>query len=91
MESVLSLAEEVQKRLAVLSPEQLCIEDESALHAGHKGNNGGGHFKVTIVSACFNGKTQIARHRMVYQSLAGLIPECIHALSIQAYSPDEFT
>lgn len=85
----LTLAEEIRQKLAVLSPSQLQLEDESARHAGHKGNSGGGHFKLLIVSSQFCGKSPIIRHRLIYQALAGMIPQRIHALSIQAVATDE--
>lgn len=85
----MTLTEEIQQKLGVLSPEKLELEDESASHAGHKGNTGGGHFKLFIVSSHFCGKSQIIRHRLVYQALAEMIPHRIHALSIQAVATDE--
>jgi BolA protein len=89
MSETLSLADEVRQKLAVLAPTQLQLEDESALHVGHRGNGGGGHFKLTIVSSQFCGKSPIIRHRLIYQALAGMIPQRIHALSIQALATDE--
>jgi BolA protein len=89
MSETLSLADEVRQKLAVLAPTQLQLEDESALHVGHRGNSGGGHFKLTIVSSQFCGKSPIIRHRLIYQALAGMIPQRIHALSIQALATDE--
>jgi BolA protein len=80
----MTLIEEITTRLQVLKPITLDIEDESALHAGHKGNGGGGHFKLTISSEKFNELTQLARHRMIYDLVNDLIPTRVHALSIQA-------
>ncbi|HEY0907629.1 MAG TPA: BolA family protein [Methylophilus sp.] len=80
---------EIVRRLQVLQPETLQLEDESALHQGHRGNNGGGHFRLSVKSSQFSGKSQIMRHRMVYQLLQDLMPHQIHALSIQASSPEE--
>jgi BolA protein len=85
----MTLIDEMRSRLAALEPTELDIKDDSALHAGHAGNTGGGHFTLTIVSSQFCGKSQIIRHRSVYQALAGLIPNRIHALSIQAIATDE--
>lgn len=71
-----------------LQPVELSIEDESHLHAGHAGAAGGaGHFRVRIVAAAFAGKPLIARHRMVYDALAEMMPREIHALSISAGIP----
>ena len=67
-----------------LTPESLQVIDESHLHAGHAGAASGGHYRVLIRSARFAGSSRIARHRLVYDALAGLIPLGIHALAIEA-------
>ncbi|PCI54681.1 MAG: transcriptional regulator [Methylophilaceae bacterium] len=85
----MSLAETIKNRLASLEPIHLEIEDDSAAHAGHKGNMGGGHFNIKMTSSHFSQKSQIMRHRLIYQALNGLIPQQIHALSIVAISPDD--
>jgi BolA protein len=85
----MNLIKEIKTRLQVLSPTELEIQDDSALHAGHKGNGGGGHFNLKIVSAEFNGKSQVARHRVIYQLMNDLIPHQIHALSIHAIASNE--
>ncbi|MEZ0316706.1 MAG: BolA family protein, partial [Methylophilaceae bacterium] len=56
---------------------------------GHAGNTGGGHFTLTVVSSQFCEKSQIIRHRLIYQAVADLIPTKIHALSIRAIASDE--
>lgn len=86
---MMNLTDEIRARLADLESSHLEIEDDSAQHAGHAGNTGGGHFTLTIVSSHFSGKSRIMRHRVVYQSLEDLIPSRIHALSIRAHAPDE--
>lgn len=83
------LTDIIKSRLDSLEPINLEIQDDSALHAGHKGNTGGGHFTVKIVSSQFSQKSQIMRHRLVYQLLNDLIPQQIHAISILAISPDD--
>ena len=50
------------------------LVDESYKHAGHSGMEGAHrktetHFKVTIVSEAFEGKSLIARHRAVNECL----------------------
>lgn len=85
----MSLSEEITSRLQIFTPISLEITDNSALHAGHKGSGGGGHFTLKMTSSQFLGKSQIMRHRLIYQALADLISTKIHALSIQAYTPDE--
>lgn len=82
-------ADLLRERLATLNPIRLEIMDDSAAHAGHAGNRGGGHYSVIIESSHFSGKSTIIRHRLVYQCLADLIPDTIHALSIKALAPDD--
>jgi BolA protein len=73
-----------------LSPSQLDVEDESHRHRGHEGaKDGRGHFRVRIVSSAFAGKAALARHRMVYAALGDMMTTDIHALAMDARSPDE--
>lgn len=73
-----------------LTPVSLKLEDESHLHIGHAGAEGGrGHYRVHIVSAKFAGLRATARHQLVYRSLGELMQTDIHALSITAQTPDE--
>ena len=73
-----------------LAPETIEVVDDSHKHAGHAGARGGqGHFSVDIVSAAFAGKLPLARHRMVYAALGGMMQTDIHALAIRARTPDE--
>lgn len=75
---------------AAFAPERLDVVDESHLHAGHAGaRDGRGHFRVHIVSPDFAGRLPLARHRAVYAALGELMSTDIHALSIEAYTPDE--
>lgn len=85
-----SLSETMRAQLAVLDPVRLDIRDTSARHAGHVSEHGGsGHFAMTIVSARFAGKRMMERHRMVYDALGTLMKRDIHALSIEAKTPEE--
>ena len=75
---------------AAFEPEDLLLKDQSHLHAGHAGaREGKGHFDVRIVSNAFAGKSLIQRHRLVYDALGDLMDTEIHALKIQAKTPDE--
>ena len=82
--------EQIHTALAeALAPQSLEIVDDSHLHAGHAGAREGRHFTVRIAAAAFAGKTRVARHRLVYDALAALIPRGIHALAIDARVPDD--
>ena len=84
-------AETIRSRLsAALAPTALDIEDESHRHVGHAGaRDGRGHFRVRIVSAAFEGQSPLARHRAVYAALGDLMQTDIHALVIDARTPEE--
>ena len=66
------------------------VEDESAQHAGHAGAaSGGGHYRVMVVSSLFEGKTLVARHRLVYAALAKEMQGEIHALALTTLTPTQ--
>ena len=67
------------------------LVDDSAQHAGHAGAQPGGgtHWRLLIVSSRFEGKSSVARHRMVYEALGPLMQNPIHALNITARTPAE--
>ncbi len=71
------------------APSRLEIVDDSDKHAGHRSAGGRGHFQVHIVSASFRGKRPLERHRMIYGALGDAMETEIHALSIQAKTPEE--
>jgi acid stress-induced BolA-like protein IbaG/YrbA len=48
------------------------------------------HFEAVVVAPQFAGKRLIQRHQMVYATLGEAVGREIHALSIQAHSPDEW-
>jgi BolA protein len=83
--------QQIQERLtAEFAPLHLQVKDQSHLHVGHAGaRDGMGHFEATIVADAFAGKSRIERHRLVYAALGSLMQTDIHALKINAYSPDE--
>ena len=85
----MSIDAAMRERLASLSPSRLEIEDDSALHAGHAGAREGGHFRLTIVSGQFAGKSRVMRHRMVYEALGPLMQRGIHALALHTLAPEE--
>lgn len=72
-----------------LSPVKIVVDDESAMHVGHAGSREGGHFRVHVVSERFRGLNSLARHRMVYQAVAELMGQGIHALAVDARTSDE--
>ena len=86
----MSVTEEIRAALQeALQPETLVIEDESEKHRGHAGYRDGGesHFQVRIVSAAFNGKSRIERHRAVHAALGPDLVSRIHALALSLDVP----
>ena len=72
-----------------LAPKSLEIIDDSAHHAGHAGAREGGHYRVMLVAEAFRGHSQLERHRLVYAAVAPLMHGAVHALNIQARTPEE--
>ena len=88
----MSVAGNIEKKLTeALAPSRLAVEDESHKHEGHGGWRPGGetHFKVTIVSTAFDGKSRVDRQRMVYEILADEMAGQVHALALTTRAPDE--
>ena len=79
----------IRERLNFLSPKKLEIINESHLHKGHAGNNGGEHFKIRIQSLLFQDKNMVERHKMIYKALNDLIQHTINAISIKAEVPED--
>ncbi len=87
----MNTAEKIEKILReTLAATVVEIEDESALHVGHAGAaSGGGHYRVKIVSPLFEGRTQVQRHRMVYNVLSAEMQRTIHALALTTLAPSQ--
>lgn len=86
----MSKIDTIRARLACLEPQSLEVFDDSHQHLGHGGYRAdGSHFRMRIVSAQFEGKNKVARHRMVYAALGELMKEDIHAMNIDARTPAE--
>jgi BolA protein len=81
----------VEKLTKAFAPESLSVIDESDRHRGHAGWREGGetHFRVSIVTDAFAGKSRLDRHRMINQILAAELAGGIHALAIEAAAPGE--
>lgn len=74
-----------------LAPTALSVVDESHQHAGHSGWREGGetHFRLDVVSAAFEGKSRVERHRMVNAVLDDAFKRGLHALALRARTPGE--
>ena len=86
------VADQIRRKLTeALSPVDLDVIDESGRHAGHAGARPEGetHFRVRIVSRAFAGMNRIARQRRMHEILADELRTRVHALSIDAKTPEE--
>ena len=87
MDRVQAIRERINRKLGT---DLIEIMDKSHHHIGHAGAaTGGGHFAVKVVSDKFFNRSVLERHRMIYQAVNDLMPSEIHALSIQALTPEE--
>ncbi len=78
----------IQKLQDCLSPEHLEVINESHMHNVPPGSES--HFKVIAVSAAFEGKMLVARHRMINQALAEELAGPVHALALHTMTPGEW-
>ena len=88
----MGVQETISRKLTeTFAPLSLKVLDESHQHEGHAGHRPGGetHFRVYIVADAFRGKSRLARHRMINETLAGELQSGVHALAIHAAAPDE--
>ena len=76
------------KLMDSLSPLHLEIVNESHNHNVPEGSES--HFKVVAVSDSFEGKTLIARHRMINKLLEQELASGIHALALHTMTPEEW-
>lgn len=70
------------------SCEYLEVLNESHQHSVPK--NSETHFKVTIVSENFTGKSKVSRHQSIYALTQKMMAEGLHALALHTYDPSEW-
>ncbi|MFZ4126073.1 MAG: BolA/IbaG family iron-sulfur metabolism protein [Rickettsiales bacterium] len=67
--------DEITKRIQAAIPDaQITLEDLA-------GDND--HWKVTVVSAAFAGKSRVAQHQMVYAAFGKEMGTTLHALAVE--------
>ena len=71
-----------------LHPIFLEVVNESHMHNVPSGSES--HFKVTVVSAEFDGKILLARHRILNQLLKDELAGSVHALSLHTLTLAEW-
>jgi len=81
------------KLTTALDPKGLQVVNESKLHQHHaamRGNTSSEtHFYVQVVSAAFEGKKLLERHRLVYKLLEPELQQGVHALRLDLKSETE--
>ncbi len=80
----MALETEIRDALGSLSPEHLEVINESALHAGHSGDDGSGesHWRIIVKAAALDDMSRVGRHRAIHTALGQDIIGRIHALAI---------
>ncbi len=80
----MALETEIRDALGSLSPEHLEVINESALHAGHSGDDGSGesHWRIVVKAAALDDMSRVGRHRAIHNALGQDIIGRIHALAI---------
>ena len=76
----------IEKKLsAKFVPSHLEVIDESDRHRGHSGSRPGGetHFRVRIASPDLTGKSRLAQHRAIMETLDAELKGGVHALAIE--------
>ena len=80
----------IQEKLSLsLQPVHLDVENESHMHSVRPGSET--HFKVLVVSAAFEGLGPVDRHRRVNEALAVELRSGLHALTIRALTPAQWS
>ena len=88
-ESILDTHQTIIKKLIeTFSPSYLEVLNESDRHSGPK--DAQTHFKITIVTGFFEKKRSVARHQLIYQTLADELASEVHALAIHTFSLEEW-
>ena len=71
-----------------LDPLHLLVDNESENHNVPPGSES--HFKVVIVTDCFEDQPLVQRHRMVNKLLVTELAGPVHALSLHAYTAEDW-
>jgi acid stress-induced BolA-like protein IbaG/YrbA len=74
-----------------MSPEEVARLIRAGLPGAevHVQSDDNTHFAARVIAREFSGKRTLLRHQLVYRTLGELMGREIHALSIEALTPDE--
>lgn len=81
------MSKEAEIRTAIMAAfdvQELEIKNESALHAGHSGDDGTGesHFAMRLRAPELAPLSRVARHRAVHKAMGPDLVASIHALAL---------
>ena len=79
----------IDKLTQAMQPDFLDVVNESHKHSGPR--DAETHFKIVIVGDAFNGQRSVARHQMIYKTLADELAANVHALAIHTYTNEEWS
>ena len=76
----------------IMDPEQVAALIRAAVPDGQVEvrSDDNTHYSTRVVSSAFAGLKNLARHQLIYRSLGGRVGNEIHALSIEALTPEEW-
>lgn len=77
----------VMKKEVIIAKIQAAIPDAAVAMSDLTGTED--HWKATVVSEAFRGKSPIQRHRMVFDALAEEMKGPIHALALETWTPEQ--
>ena len=78
------------KIITQLDIKYINISDLTDKHKNHIQYDGGGHYKLIVVSDDFKNYTLIQRHQLIYKILKNMIKKEIHAISIETKTVEEY-
>lgn len=85
----MSIQETIEEKLQqAYSLQHLAVINES--HQHNVPANSETHFKVTMVSPDFAGKTLVTRHQSAYKVLAQELQRGVHALALHMFTEQEW-
>lgn len=83
------IQETIERKLKEAFQLEICeVLNESHQHSVPP--NSETHFKVTLVSAQWQGVRKVQRHQAVYGALAEELKGPVHALALHLFSPEEW-
>jgi acid stress-induced BolA-like protein IbaG/YrbA len=76
-----------------MNPQQVAEIIEAALSGSNAmvTSDDNVHFEAIVIAPAFVGKKPIQRHQMVYSTLGAAVGNEIHALTLQVFTPDEYS